>query len=124
MSLMGWNAFRAAHHRPFLVQLQLVAKAPQARFNSLQRFFKSMNLTGNFALSRGSKSVRVAFELEADAIRVVQTLGARDAGRGDEWAGQWRAFLEGEVAAKIPTLVSPSSRSPGPQMRPKRRLRP
>ena len=94
MSLMGWDAFCECHSRPFLIQAQLAAGAPEGWLDSLPRFIRSMGLKGNFSLCRGNECVRAAFESEADAKQVVRALGAKKVGTGDEWAGQWRLTLD------------------------------
>ena len=97
MSLMGWDAFCECHSRPFLIQAQLAAGAPEGWLDSLPRFIRSMGLKGNFSLCRGNECVRAAFELEADAKQVVRALGAKDLGPGDAvgWSMEAHAGLGG-----------------------------
>jgi hypothetical protein len=110
MPLMGWDTFRDTHHRPFMILAHLDAAGPEARFASLQQLIDSMGLTGNFALYMGEDFIRAAFELEADALQVVQTFAAQETGRGDEWAGQWAFYLDGAVTARMATLLRPLQR--------------
>ncbi len=124
MPLMGWDAFRECHGRPFLIETQLVAGAPEGWLDSLPNFIRSMGLKGNFSLCRGNACVRAAFELEADAKQVARALGARRVETGDAWAGQWRLVLDWAEAERVTGRAAAFMRSPAPQMRPKRRLWP
>ena len=124
MSLMGWDAFCECHSRPFLIQAQLAAGAPEGWLDSLPRFIRSMGLKGNFSLCRGNKCVRAAFELEADAKQVVRALGAKDLGPGDAWAGQWRLMLDWAEAENVTKRTSDFRCSPSLKMRTRRRLWP
>ena len=124
MSLMGWDAFCECHSRPFLIQAQLAAGAPEGWLDSLPRFIRSMGLKGNFSLCRGNECVRAAFELEADAKQVVRALGAKDLGPGDAWAGQWRLMLDWAEAENVTKRTSDFRCSPSLQTRTRRRLWP
>ena len=96
MPLKGWDTFNHAHPRPFIIVADLVTRGKgHSPFEVLQRLLRSLNLTGNFAMFRGEGFIRVASELEADALIIVKVLGARPAAqRREEWAGHWEFGLD------------------------------
>ncbi len=117
MPLMGWDSFCECHSRPFLIEAQLAAGAPEEWHESLPGFIRSMRLKGNFSLCRDNERVRAAVELEADAKQVVRALGAKKMGTGDEWAGQWRLIMDWAEGEKVAGRTAAFIRSPAPQMR-------
>jgi hypothetical protein len=121
MARMGWAAFLDAHYRPFMIRADLQARGPQQRFELLQRLLKAMNLTGNYAIYWDEDFIRIAFELETDAVQVVRSVNARKGDRRDEWAGQWVFPLDAPTAARIKSMLSAFKRSPSVARRPERK---
>jgi hypothetical protein len=56
--MMGWNAFREGHRRPFMLQAHCVSGRLLVNFNALQRFITSMGLRGSFVLNEDAQVVR------------------------------------------------------------------
>ena len=96
-----------------MVRADLEAVVAQDHFEVLQHFLRSMDLAGDYALYPGLAFVWLAFELEADANRVVYVVDAREAeSRQSEWAAMWTFDFDSPTFARVKSRLAPGQRSP------------
>jgi hypothetical protein len=111
MPVMRWDAFNAAHPRPFMIFADY-EEGRQSGFELLRRLAVSMLPRGNIALRPEKGLIRIAFELEADAKKFAENVQARKTAREGGWAGQWAFEHDVETQQAIDNLLAPI-KSPG-----------
>jgi hypothetical protein len=106
MARLGWNAFNAAHARPYIVFADFDASGSrQTRFAMLARLANGMNPKGDYALLPEDNFIRVVFQQESDAVAFAGGVMARKTAREGGWAGQWWFDFDAETEAVIRTAL-------------------
>ena len=120
--LVGWNAFKAAHARSFMVYADLLdASQRQLKFTMLGSLLKELRLDGDYALFPEKEQIRIALERKESARALAGELYARPAARESGWAGQWAFVFDDIVMEKIRSLLPQPARRGMPRAAVKRR---
>jgi hypothetical protein len=116
MGQMGWSAFHQAYPHACMLFVDLdKSVAKQARFQQLRTVVAQLGMVGRYAMLPEEALIRVAFEREADAVKVADALQARRTAREGGWAGQWAMLLDRGAVEKIESILAavPKRARPG-----------
>jgi len=112
MPVMRWGAFTAAHPRPYVIFADRgQGQFPQAAYELLRRHILKMAPEGSFSLYPEEGFIRVAFELETDAMKFAAGLRAKRTAREGGWVGQWSFAYDEKAAKTIESLLEPLKRA-------------
>ena len=114
MAIMRWIDFNEAYQRPYMIFADFPHGQPSG-FELLRRLAMAMDLMGSFALFPEVGFIRLAFELDQDAVTFAEGVKAKRTAREGGWSGQWAFGFDAKMQKTIEALLEPIKRAAKPR---------